>query len=599
MRWLGFIVTIVVGGLLALSCTPDDGSSNGPEPCDSHLDCPIELVCRGGFCIKPDCKDDSECPISYTCLSTGVCSQNPPECMKDEDCKPEQTCIANKCKGGGECEDGQIQPCFIGCHEGTRICTDEFWTDCSAAPLLQGEACGNNIDDDCNGETDEGCVQCTDMDPPIHCSSPCGDGEQTCFDGTWSECSAPDDCLCDTPGEVEDVDCGMCGSMTRTCQPVDQTGMAMWEEFGQCNGEGSCEPQTEEEEACGAGCGYQLRICQDDCNWSDWTECQDTGVCIPGQTEDKACGNCGNQTKLCGDNCMWEVWGNCQEGEGCKLGETKTQDCGMCGSSTKYCETNCTWGDWGECEGEGSCEPGEKESEPCGYCGIKTRECSFACQWGSFSSCQTGGECSPAESEIQPCGPTTEQGVCEKGQQTRTCNSSCMWNSWGSCLGATYPQSEVCGDTIDQDCDGQDKKQPDQYEPNNSCYSCYEISGEDPEVTLYPTFDSIVSGHDKDDYFCITVVDNWDLPFTHENIVVELTNQPLGGDGDLALYKGYSNCNNDDAVATTMVIGSGDEKIDWQETGDPDDGTFIIRVRNYSEIPNCSKPYTLKIKGLK
>ena len=129
--------------------------------------------------------------------------------------------------------------------------------------------------------------------------------------------------------------------------------------------------------------------------------------------------------------------------------------------------------------------------------------------------------------------------------------------------------------------------------------------GEDPpDTTLYPTFDSkgkdqSPPGHDLEDYFCFYSTDNFNLPFTAEHIKIELLNQPVGTDGDISLYKGLTECLANNAIASVVVVGGGDEKLDWQETGGGDTATYYVRVQNYSSQPNCGKPYTLKIQGLK
>ena len=200
------------------------------------------------------------------------------------------------------------------------------------------------------------------------------------------------------------------------------------------------------------------------------------------------------------------------------------------------------------------------------------------------------------------CGPDSDKGICEKGQQQKTCNSACQWNAWGSCLGAVYPKSEICGDGIDQDCDGKDKEQPDQYEPNDSCNTCTWISGIDPEVTYYATFDSKggqAGGSDTDDYFCFKSEYNFNIWPTAEHLKVELNNQPVGIDGDLFLYKGLSDCQANSPVASAVTIGGANEAIDWQETGDDDTATYYVRVQNWSDQGNCYQTYTLKIQGLK
>jgi parallel beta-helix repeat protein len=62
--------------------------------------------------------------------------------------------------------------------------------------------------------------------------------------------------------------------------------------------------------------------------------------------------------------------------------------------------------------------------------------------------------CNSGQQETRQCG-STDVGVCEYGTETRTCNSEGQWDVWGSCVGAVYPVTEVCGDKLDNDCDGQ------------------------------------------------------------------------------------------------------------------------------------------------
>lgn len=60
----------------------------------------------------------------------------------------------------GECVDDDTQPCGTNeglCEEGIQTCIDGTWGDCkgSVEPVL--EHCGDNLDQDCDGEADNGC----------------------------------------------------------------------------------------------------------------------------------------------------------------------------------------------------------------------------------------------------------------------------------------------------------------------------------------------------------------------------------------------------------------------------------------------------------
>ena len=78
--------------------------------------------------------------------------------------------------------------------------------------------------------------------------------------------------------------------------------------------------------------------------------------------------------------------------------------------------------------GDGSCNG----SETCSTCPSDCGECS-SCADGETRSCDTG-----------------LQGICSEGTQT------CSNGDWGTCEQNNQSTTEICGDGIDQDCDGSD-----------------------------------------------------------------------------------------------------------------------------------------------
>lgn len=67
-----------------------------------------------------------------------------------------------------------------------------------------------------------------------------------------------------------------------------------------------------------------------------------------------------------------------------------------------------------------------------------------------------GCNCTPGAT--QSCYPFSQgkagQGSCAAG--TQKCQGSGEFGKWGECAGATGPAEEICGDGVDQDCDGSD-----------------------------------------------------------------------------------------------------------------------------------------------
>ena len=209
------------------------------------------------------------------------------------------------------------------------------------------------------------------------------------------------------------------------------------------------------------------------------------------------------------------------------------------------------------------------------------------------------------------------QGLCRLGYTSRQCNpTTCEWEDWGEC--SVQPVAEVCGDGLDQDCNGADRRNLDVFEPNDSCAACALLSSsDDPNGSLDARIDSI----DDTDYYCFWGDDGISI-LGPEKITIELNSIPDNADYDVYLYQGLGgndaerqanaieNCNAGPSRALNARDGDGNlqeginpgsqsERIQWSERFNATDtGFYIIHVKNFYGN-SCTEEYTLEYDGLR
>ena len=451
-------------------CRPDGSQTM----CNVEAGSPHEELC--GTHVDEDCDGlvDEGFDVGTLCTSgEGACAR-----IGVYDCAPDRRSIlctaepgqpdAEICNGVDDDCDGEVDegyavggPCTVGIgtcqRDGVIGCDVQGGLYCRAAEAPPGvERCGNHLDDDCDGQTDEG------FDVGAICTSGVGacvtTGRMICdFDGLHTRCDAvPADPVAELCGNTIDDDCdgtvdegfdvgsacsvgvGACRrSGTKICSPDGSTtvcnvlpGVPANELCG-TNIDEDCDGQVDEGfdvgAACSAGVGECFRRGQKVCS-QDAT----TTVCgaVAGPAAPERCDGLDN-------NC------NGSTDEGFNLGGACTSGAGQCANrGALICRPD---GSGTQCDAL----PLPPTAELCDHldndCDGQTDE--------DFPG--LGGPCdSPADADLCALGTF----VCDVATGGMTCVND-------------IPSPEIC-DYQDNDCDGVDDNGFDLLTDENNCGAC-------------------------------------------------------------------------------------------------------------------------------
>ncbi len=208
------------------------------RPCNKDAECADagqDALCvsyggDGSFCGAP-CATTSDCPQDYSCSDASGATGTAKQCVRTIDacsCSPAAT-------AKGAQTTCHVQNA-VGTCSGVRKCAASGLTACPA-PTPATETCGNGIDDDCNGQTDEnGALGCVTYYPDKD-----GDGDGLLGATGACQCGPTADFHAKTNGDCNDAAPKINHNAVEICDGVDNNCDGQTDEGCDDDGDGYCD----------------------------------------------------------------------------------------------------------------------------------------------------------------------------------------------------------------------------------------------------------------------------------------------------------------------------------------------------------------------